>query len=513
MADPRATYRGGIQVAGQPRGTFIDRLFGRFSLNGSNGTADLPPPPDPEKTLGVGGAQVYGGYLQSAEKDRALTGIEKYRTFSEILHNNPIVALGVRHMNDLICKPTWRVDAVDESQAAQDAAEFVEDVLYDMATPWNRVVRRMAMYRFHGFSVHEWTAKKRDDGRIGFLDVETRPQVTITRWQLDAFGTVHGIVQRSPQDGVEHYLPIGKCVHLVDDSESDSPEGLGIFRHCVESAKRIARYRTLEGIGYETDLRGVPMASVPLEEINSLLTSGDPQKVAAAKASLEVIRTFMLGHVKNGPDSGLVLDSATYRDISGPGAPSAVRKWAMDLMQGGATTTESIIKSIEREALWLASLFGIEHMLIGGSSRGSQALSRDKAMTFAITCDSTLAELVDAVEVQLLRPLWKLNGFDPATIPTLGVEKIQYRDVEQITSALQQMAQAGAVMMPDDPAVPAMREVLGLPSPDPKQAAAAAQLTLSRPKTPAPNGKPTGGPASGGQPEAVPKTDKQTQGA
>jgi len=55
--------------------------------------------------------------------------------------------------------------------------------MYDMERPWHRVVRRAAMYRVYGYSWQEWIAKKRDDGVIGYLDIEPRTQSTITRWE------------------------------------------------------------------------------------------------------------------------------------------------------------------------------------------------------------------------------------------------------------------------------------------------------------------------------------------
>jgi len=471
----------------------------------------------PRQTAGVSGTAVYGGFILSREQDPSLFGRTKYKTFSDILANNALVALGVRYTLDLVSKPTWRVEPKDDSSKAKDAADFVESVLDDLATPLNRIVRRMAMYRFHGFCVHEWTAKLRDDGKIGLLDIEVRPQVTIERWDVDAFGTVHGIIQRSPQDGSVHYLPSGKCVHIVDDSESDSPEGLGIFRHCVESARRIAIYRRLEGSGYEKDLRGIPVASVPLAELNTLKDTAPEQAVDSLK-SLEIIREFMTNHVraKESAGEGIMLDSATYRELGGNQAPSQVRKWAMDLLSGGATSLDAIQKSIEREALWIAALFGVEHMLIGGSNRGSQALSRDKSTTFAITCDAVLWELVHAFEKQIIEPLWALNGFDDDLKPTLAVEKIQWRDVEQITGALLQLAQAGALLTPDDPRVGQVMDLLGLSSPDMRDDYVDAMIRRPRipptaPVAPAPVGgaAPSANGTAAGVTPKTPKTPKQ----
>jgi hypothetical protein len=42
------------------------------------------------------------------------------------------------------------------------------------------------------------------------------------------------------------------------------------------------------------------------------------------------------------------------------------------------------------------------------------------------------------------------------------VEQVRFRDVTEISTALANMAKAGATMSPDDPAVSDMRELLGV---------------------------------------------------
>ena len=68
----------------------------------------------------------------------------------------------------------------------------------DPLTPWHRIVRRLSMYRFYGFSIMEWTAKRRDDGLLTFADVEPRAQRTIERWDVDETGKVMGALQTKP---------------------------------------------------------------------------------------------------------------------------------------------------------------------------------------------------------------------------------------------------------------------------------------------------------------------------
>ena len=197
--------------------------------------------------------------FEEAEKDPELASrSERYRRYSDILANVSIVAAGTRFFLNLVAKASWSF-AASEEDASGEFAERAEAMLTDdPLTPWHRIVRRSAMYRFYGFSIQEWTARRRDDGFLTFADIAPRAQRTIERWDVEDTGRVLGALQRSPQTQEEIYLPREKLLYIVDDTFNDSPEGLGLFRHLAAPARRLKRYEQLEGFGFETDLRGIP---------------------------------------------------------------------------------------------------------------------------------------------------------------------------------------------------------------------------------------------------------------
>lgn len=429
-------------------------------LSGALGLGVTPTVVSPKRTIGVGGTAIHGGYIQTREKDSTLVGQEAFTTYSNLIANTAIVAAGLRFFLNLIGKARWSFEPADDSPEAVDAADFVESVLADMGTSWRRVVRRAAMYRFYGFSVQEWTARLRDDGRIGFLDVEPRPQNTIVKWDVDASGTVHGVVQQSPQDYREIYLPRKKCVYVVDDSVNDSPEGLGLFRHIIQAAKDLRRFEQLEGFGFETDLRGIPIGRGPFGVLQDMEDSAEITK--SQRQAIEApLRDFIANHVKT-PGLGLLLDSATYESSDEAATPSAAPQWDLDLLNGGTTSQESVAKAIERKQREIARVLGVEHLMLGEGQRGSAALSEDKSKNFALMVDGTLDELVEVFADDLLSPLWDLNGFDQRLKPTAKVEAIQHRNVGEVTQALRDVADAGGTLDPEDPAINEVRELLGL---------------------------------------------------
>lgn len=415
---------------------------------------------DPKESVGSHGSITYGGYLDEPESNAKLKGTLKYKTYSNLLLNTSIIAAGVRYFVNLVAKAEWKVEPADDSPQAQELAEFMESVLYDMGTSWARVVKRSCMYRFYGFSIQEWTAKVREDGKIGLLDIEPRPQSTIERWDVDASGTVEGVVQRIPQTQDEVYLPRQKIIYLVDDSLNDSPEGLGLFRHLAEPADRLKRYETLEGFGFETDLRGVPVARAPLNLLAEKVANAEITKDERTKM-LQPLKDFISNHIKN-PKLGMLLDSATYTSADDSGNPSQVPLWGVDLLNVNSSSQKEVADSIKRLNQEIARILNIEGLLLGTDSKGSHALSRDKTQALYLVVDSTLSELAEVYDQDIVDTIWRLNGFDQKLKPTLKTEAIQFRDVEQITAALRDLASAGATLAPNDPVVNEIRDIMGL---------------------------------------------------
>jgi hypothetical protein len=416
--------------------------------------------PKPTERIGSSGTVIQGGYIVDNEKSSDLKGAKKYVTFSEMLANVSIVSAGVRYFLNLIANSGWTVVPANDTPEAQELADFVEEAMYDLETPWVRVVRRAAMYRFYGFSIQEWTAKKRMDGRIGMLDIEPRPQATIEKWDRDENGRIVNVVQRSPQTQREIELPRSKLVYIVDDSLNDSPEGLGLFRHVVPHAKRLLRYEQLEGFGFETDLRGIPVARVPKALLNELVNQGKISKAQMDEA-IRVMEVFIQNHIKS-PEIGLILDSLTYQTQDEKGNPSTVKQWDLELLKGESSALEDLGQAINRLTQSIARILGVEHLLLGADSRGSHALAKDKTASFFLIINSTLEELTYAFEKDFIDPLWHLNGFNEDLKPGLETEAIKFRDVSEIAGALRDLATAGAPIDPSDPVINDIRALLGV---------------------------------------------------
>lgn len=421
----------------------------------------------PFSEMGTSGTAIFGGYPQVRERDARVVGQQKWITYAEVATNFSIVAAGLRYFLNLIASSSWSVEPADDSAPAREVAEFVDSVINGMASSWPRVVRRSASYRFNGFGVQEWTAKRRkEDGRVGFEDIEVRPAHTIERWDVDERGTVLGMFQLSPQTGRELYLPRKKVIYHVDDTLTDSPEGIGVLRHLVEPATRLKRYLDLEVKGYERDMRGIPVGRAPYAAIAAAADAGKITRETAKQLTL-AIEAFVQTQCKD-VDTSIVLDSAPYRAKSSDGEDiSQVYQWGVELLSGNSSGFEDIGKAVDRLNREMARILSMEQLMLGDGSGGNRALSEDKSRSLYLNVNSTLKEIGEGLDRDTLDPICSLNGIPDELRPHLKHSDVSFRSVQEITAALRDMGAAGAMLMPDDPAIDEIRGMLGL-SPQPE---------------------------------------------
>jgi hypothetical protein len=456
------------------------------SVLGSNGGGEVAKAVAPTATLGSSAGPVDGIGQTFGGEDSPfvnLMGPERYAVFETNVRDFSIIAAGVRRFLNLIASAEWTVNPPDglnanEAPIAQGYADAAYDMLFGMTTSWSTVVRKAALFRFVGFVIMEWTAKRLPDGTIGLKDIEMRPQRSIVRWVRDGGGTVEAVVQQVP-GRAEVTIPIGKCVYAVDNTLTEHPEGQGLFHHLAKSAHRLQQFLDLEKIGFETDLKGIPVARGPLGELQAAVNAKPegPERVEAEAKRLRMIqplRDFVEKHVRS-KKSGMLLPSDTFKEVDADGKtkPSSVPKWAVELLTGDASSFAEMAAAITRMNHDMARVLGQEDLMLGENGGGSLALGKSKTGTFYVTVTSTLSELVEVFDRDIMAPIAELNGWPDELRPQLAVSRVGDQDIAELTQALNDMASAGAVLALDDPAINEVRDMLGLshaPEMDPADA-------------------------------------------
>lgn len=436
----------------------MPNIFG-FSFGSS-----APKKTSPFKEAGVSGASVVGGYPISRERNPKLVGSRKYVEYETLLANVSIIAAAFRLRNNLLAKPRWSVEAVDDSPEAEYAKELAERVMNETDSTWQKYVRHAGLFRFMGAAMLEWTLFKAEDGTILLKSFENRPMRTISRYEMDQDGDVTGFYQTA-DNGQENFIPRWKTAWLVDDSIDDAIDGMGLLRHCVEPANRLKNYQELETQGYERDFRGTLVGRAPLSAINRAVENGEitQEQATAAIQSLEDLVTTAR---KNG-STGSILDSAVYEGTGSTGDGkqiSSTAQWGLEVLTGGATGLSEMAKAIERLNYEMARVLGAEALLLGSTNTGSQALATEKTGTLHQTVNSDLKDIATTFRRDLITPILMMNGVDKSMIPEIIVEEVSNRDAEAAANVLKSLVAAGASFLPEDPIFSAIRNDMGYES-------------------------------------------------
>jgi hypothetical protein len=177
---------------------------------------------------------------------------------------------------------------------------------------------------------------------------------------------------------------------------------------------------------------------------------------------LQPFVAFLRNHWSN-PQLGIIMDSEPHRSTDEAESPTGGPQFDIKLLQGQSTAHQEVARSISRLTYDVARIMGTDSMLLGSANTGgSYALSSDKSQNFAAVIDATLGDVKEVLDRQFCPRVLTLNGIHLRHTPKLRVEQVRFRDVTEISTALANMAKAGATMSPDDPAVSDMRELLGV---------------------------------------------------
>ncbi|HET9893248.1 MAG TPA: hypothetical protein VFQ42_22410 [Mycobacterium sp.] len=434
-------------------------------------TSAAATPAAPSKPAGSDGIVNVGGFLVTGERDPGLVGINKWTAFDNAILGVAIVSSAVNIWTQLVgsAKLTVEPNKIG-GQDAQRAADIVDQGFLNaqLTTPVNQIFRRQSMKRFKGFAVHEVLLKRRAaDDMIVVGDIQDRPQWTIWRWNRpDPQAEWTGVEQMTPAAGQNTwYIPRERLFYSVENTLSPSPEGVGVLRQLADHVRRLALFKKFEGIGFQTDLSGVPVARAPLAKLQNEMPQGLSPAEIKAKVLQEVgwMYDLLKNHNKNA-EQGILLDSATYTDKSASQSPSSIYEYAFDLIKGsGSTSLAAIGEAIGRETADIARVMCAEWLLLGGQdSGGAYSMHEDKTAMFALCVNSVNEDLAADAKRDIAARLLVMNGIDPELfLPNIIVEPVATGSVQAACQALASLFQAG--LNPTDPAINVLRGRLKLP--------------------------------------------------
>jgi hypothetical protein len=419
----------------------------------------------PKKTeatieIGTSGLKQSRGVIDQ-EWLQQLKGQKGVQAFSEMRDNDAVVGGVLFAIESLIRQVEWTVRPADDSDAAADAAAFVEECVSDMSHSWDAFISEALSMLVYGFAPFELVYKIRggdsddpsrrsrfNDGRIGWRKFAIRGQDTVIRWALDDDGGIRGLYQMSAPDYVEILIPIEKLLLFRTKSERNNPEGRSMLRNAFRSWYFLKRLQEIEAIGVERDLAGLPVMQVPPEIMTTNAT--------AAQKSLRANLEKMIQQIRRDEREGVLMPAELDRE----GKPTGFKLTLLTTGGSRSLDTNAIIKRYESR---IAMSVLAEFILLGSDSHGSFALASSKTALFATALRSILEGFAGVLNRFAIPRLFALNPeFGSELLPVFSYGDIEDRPLEELSGFLQQMTGAGLIT-PDAPLEAALRERAGLP--------------------------------------------------
>lgn len=409
--------------------------------------------------IGDSGLRRSGGYIRE-EFLPELRGSLAIRQFRQMADNDATVG-AILFAIEMLCRQvTWDMQAVDDSSAADDAAEFAEQVLFeDCDTQWDSFISEALSMLVFGYAPFEIVLKARKgdskdpryrskftDGKVGLRALAIRAQDSVRRWVFDDAGTVTGLWQQ-PDTGHEVFIPAEKLLLFRTKSRKDNPEGVSLLRNAWRSWKLKTRIEEIEGIGIERDLAGLPVMRIPGEFLSAY--ASDQERAAVVQYEQ------LVQNIKRDRQEGVVL----------PGDKDEKGHYLYDLtlLSAGSTRAFDTSAIIERYEKRIAGSVLADFIFLGQGQTGSFALSSDKTALFATALGTILKQIAEPINRVLLPKLWKLNGMKPETMPCLVHDDIEKPDLQQLGEFIRALTGSGATLFPDRGLENRLREFASLP--------------------------------------------------
>jgi hypothetical protein len=412
------------------------------------GAAERAPLKFDPKVIGSTGLRQYGGMVEE-EFLKELKGLRGSSTYREMMDNDATVGAVLFAVSMLLRKASWEVQAADDSQEADDAKAFVEDVLFNgMTKTWEDFIDEVCSMFGYGFAPHEIIWLRRDDGKIGIKDLPLRAQPTVVRWAIDETdgGSIDGLWQQ-PLAGPQVFIPIEKLLLFRTTVARNNPEGRSILRTAYRSWKFKKRVEEIEGVGVERDLAGLPIAKIP----GRFFASDAPPEDKAVLTSWQTL----VRNVRNDKQQGIVLPS----DTDTKGKPL----YEFELLSSAGSRSIDTTKIVDRYDRQIATSVLADFIFLGQKAVGSFALSSDKTALFSTAIGGFLDAICSVLNKHLLVRLWKLNGFDPEMMPKLKPGDVESANLQELGGFITSLAGAGMALFPDVDLENHLRETAGLP--------------------------------------------------
>ena len=377
-----------------------------------------------------------------------LQGRRGVKVFREMSDNDPIIGAILFAIEMLIRQVDWNVEPFSTDREDIAAADFLQENMNDMSTTWQNTITEILSMLTFGWSFHELVYKRRlgtnrdedlsskfSDGRIGWAKIPIRAQETLWKWIFDDdTGRLKGMQQQPPPRFNLLTIPIEKALLFRTRVRKGNPEGRSILRNAYRPWYFKKNIETIEGIGIERDLAGLPVAWVPPELLDPAASSED-------KAVLNEIKKIVR-NIRRDEQEGIVFPMAHDEDGN--------KIYDLQLLNTGGRRQFDTDKVVQRYDSRIAMTVLADFILLGHEKVGSFALSSDKTNLFSVALGAWLDDIAETFNRKAVAQLFRLNGFRTDRLPKIVHGDIESVPLDELGEYISKLAGAGFPLFPNE---------------------------------------------------------------
>jgi hypothetical protein len=389
------------------------------------------------------------------------------RTVNE-MRNNPTVGAALNVYRFFMTRVRWHVEPHPESSPIdKERAKIVETMMHDMDTSWDDFISTVIPYLEYGFAINEKVFRRRlkrngskyNDGLVGLKRLATRSQDTIWGWIFNKDHSEIVACQQTLKNMEYGYLYADrlndqgfitidrdKFLLFTTNSTKNNPEGNSILKNIYLAYKQLSILQEQQLIGIAKDVQGILKIEAPVEYF-------DPNGSANAQATLKAFQNI-IDNYNAGQQRGLLVPNMIDEATKQP-------KFSYSLMEAKGNSkydTAEIIKAYQQDIL---TALNVDILRLGADGGGSFSLAEAKTSVLALAIDSKLKEIQSTLNQDLMRDLYKFNGWDMTNMAKFVYSDIQALDLNDYSAAIQRIFAVGAIEV-DREVLNSVRKSLGV---------------------------------------------------
>jgi len=381
--------------------------------------------------LGATGLKQFSGIIDDDFVPELRSPVQRHKLYREIRDNSAVIGGALLATELLLRRVTITAKAASDSPQDQDRAAFLQENIEQLEQPWGATLSQALTMQEHGWSLLESVYKRRDDGRVGWSKFVIRSQESLDHWEFDDnTGALIAFWQRPAPKYSLIRIPAEKFLlfRLLDNKAS--PEGRSLLRNCVIAWKFVKRIQSLEAIGIERDLAGLPVVWAPPEVVAA--TSG--QQLTSQQAFKKLVT-----NIRRDEQEGILMPLAYNQ--------KGEKQYDLTLLTSGGSRQFDTSQIIQRYEQRMLQALLSDFILLGHETVGSFSLSADKTDLHVTAIASLLSTVLEQFNRFAIPRLMKLNGWPPP-YPQLQHAEIEKPDLAGLADYVQKLSAAG-MLTPD----------------------------------------------------------------